>query len=61
MHFNNRHMAIHGSEVADEFGFSREDQDKWALNSRDESRKRYGRTANSTTRFSRSLSRKGKK
>lgn len=31
--FYNRHMAIHGSEVADEFGFSREDQDKWALNS----------------------------
>ncbi|MGC7871422.1 thiolase family protein [Desulfosporosinus sp. SYSU MS00001] len=28
-----RHMAIHGSEVADEFGFSREDQDEWALHS----------------------------
>jgi acetyl-CoA C-acetyltransferase len=26
-------MAIHGSEVADEFGFTREDQDEWALNS----------------------------
>jgi acetyl-CoA C-acetyltransferase len=31
--FYNRHMAIHGSEVADEFGFSREEQDEWALNS----------------------------
>jgi len=31
--FYNRHMAIHGSEVADEFGFTREDQDEWALNS----------------------------
>jgi len=31
--FYNRHMAIHGSEVADEFGFSRQDQDEWALNS----------------------------
>jgi acetyl-CoA C-acetyltransferase len=31
--FYNRHMAIHGSEVADEFGFTREDQDKWALRS----------------------------
>ena len=31
--FYNRHMAIHGSEVADEFGFSREEQDQWALNS----------------------------
>lgn len=29
----NRHMAIHGSEVADEFGFSREEQDEWALHS----------------------------
>lgn len=28
--FYNRHMAIHGSEVADEFGFSRADQDEWA-------------------------------
>jgi len=26
-------MAIHGSEVADEFGFTREEQDEWALNS----------------------------
>ncbi len=31
--FYNRHMAIHGSEVADEFGFTREDQDEWALKS----------------------------
>ncbi|AFQ45106.1 thiolase family protein [Desulfosporosinus meridiei] len=29
----NRHMAIHGSEVADEFGFSREELDEWALHS----------------------------
>ena len=29
--FYNRHMAIHGSEVADEFGFTREDQDNWAV------------------------------
>jgi len=29
--FYNRHMAIHGSEVADEFGFTRADQDDWAL------------------------------
>jgi acetyl-CoA C-acetyltransferase len=28
--FYNRHMAIHGSEIADEFGFTREDQDEWA-------------------------------
>lgn len=28
--FYNRHMAIHGSEVGDEFGFSREEQDEWA-------------------------------
>lgn len=28
--FYNRHMAIHGSEVADEFGFTRQDQDEWA-------------------------------
>jgi acetyl-CoA C-acetyltransferase len=28
--FYNRHMAIHGSEVADEFGFTRQDQDQWA-------------------------------
>ncbi len=31
--FYNRHMAIHGSEVADEFGFTRQDQDEWALRS----------------------------
>ena len=31
--FYNRHMALHGSEVADEFGFSRADQDAWALHS----------------------------
>jgi acetyl-CoA C-acetyltransferase len=29
--FYDRHMAIHGSEVADEFGISRIDQDEWAL------------------------------
>lgn len=28
-----RHMAIHGSEVADEYGFSREEQDEWAYHS----------------------------
>ncbi len=28
--FYNRHMAIHGSEVSDEFGFSREEHDEWA-------------------------------
>ncbi|HOO00441.1 MAG TPA: acetyl-CoA C-acyltransferase, partial [Syntrophales bacterium] len=28
--FYNRHMAIHGSETADEFGFTKEDQDEWA-------------------------------
>ncbi|MCL1919131.1 MAG: acetyl-CoA C-acyltransferase [Peptococcaceae bacterium] len=28
--FYNRHMAIHGSEVADEFGITREDMDWWA-------------------------------
>jgi len=28
--FYNRHMAIHGSEVSDEFGISREDMDWWA-------------------------------
>ncbi|MDD5234370.1 MAG: thiolase family protein [Syntrophales bacterium] len=28
--FYNRHMAIHGSEVADEFGFTKDDQDEWA-------------------------------
>jgi len=31
--FYNRHMAIHGSEVGDEFGISREAQDTWALHS----------------------------
>ncbi|HPK54345.1 MAG TPA: thiolase family protein, partial [Smithellaceae bacterium] len=31
--FYNRHMAIHGSEVADEFGFTRQQQDEWAYNS----------------------------
>lgn len=31
--FYDRHMAIHGSEVADEFGYSREEQDEWALHS----------------------------
>jgi acetyl-CoA C-acetyltransferase len=31
--FYDRHMAIHGSEVADEFGFSRQEQDEWALHS----------------------------
>lgn len=28
--FYNRHMAIHGSETSDEFGFTREDNDWWA-------------------------------
>lgn len=28
--FYNRHMAIHGSETADEFGFTREELDEWA-------------------------------
>ncbi|HMB32210.1 MAG TPA: thiolase family protein [Desulfohalobiaceae bacterium] len=31
--FYNRHMAIHGSETSDEFGFSREENDQWALHS----------------------------
>ncbi len=31
--FYNRHMALHGSEVGDEFGFTREDQDEWAYHS----------------------------
>lgn len=31
--FYNRHMAIHGSETADEFGFTREEQDEWAYRS----------------------------
>ena len=29
--FYNRHMALHGSEVADEFGFTRADHDEWGL------------------------------
>lgn len=29
--FYNRHMAIHGSETGDEFGFTREEHDEWAL------------------------------
>lgn len=31
--FYDRHMALHGSEVADEFGYSRAEQDEWALHS----------------------------
>ena len=31
--FYNRHMAIHGSEVGDEFSVTRQDQDEWALRS----------------------------
>lgn len=31
--FYNRHMAIHGSEVAREFGLDREPQDRWAVRS----------------------------
>ncbi|MCK5793767.1 MAG: acetyl-CoA C-acyltransferase [Anaerolineales bacterium] len=31
--FYQRHMAIHGSEVSDEFGYTREDQDEWAYHS----------------------------
>ncbi|WP_061213187.1 thiolase family protein [Syntrophomonas wolfei] len=31
--FYNRHMAIHGSETSDEFGFTREDNDEWGYNS----------------------------
>lgn len=31
--FYNRHMAIHGGEVAKEYGISREEQDEWALRS----------------------------
>ncbi len=31
--FYNRHMAIHGSEVSDEFGFTREDNDEWGYTS----------------------------
>ncbi|NLK52049.1 MAG: acetyl-CoA C-acetyltransferase [Syntrophomonadaceae bacterium] len=29
----NRHMAVHGSEVAQEFGITRQEQDEWALRS----------------------------
>ncbi len=29
--FYNRHMAIHGSETSDEFGFTREDNDEWGF------------------------------
>jgi acetyl-CoA C-acetyltransferase len=29
--FYDRHMAIHGSEVGDEFGLTREEHDEWAL------------------------------
>ncbi|MDI9569715.1 MAG: thiolase family protein [Pseudomonadota bacterium] len=31
--FYNRHMAIHGSETADEFGYTRQDQDEWGYQS----------------------------
>ena len=31
--FYNRHMAIHGSETSDEFGFTREENDEWACHS----------------------------
>lgn len=31
--FYDRHMAVHGSEVAKEYGISREEQDEWALRS----------------------------
>jgi len=31
--FYDRHMAIHGGEVANEYGVSREEQDEWALRS----------------------------
>jgi len=31
--FYDRHMALHGSETSDEFGFSRQDNDEWALRS----------------------------
>jgi len=33
--FYDRHMAIHGSEVAKEFGLSRQEQDEWALRSQE--------------------------
>lgn len=31
--YDGRHMAVHGSNVAAEYGISREDQDQWALRS----------------------------
>lgn len=31
--FYQRHMALHGSEMSDEFGFTRQDQDEWAYHS----------------------------
>jgi acetyl-CoA C-acetyltransferase len=31
--FYQRHMALHGSETSDEFGFTREENDAWALHS----------------------------
>lgn len=31
--FYDRHMAVHGSEVGDEFGITRQEQDEWALRS----------------------------
>ncbi len=31
--FYDRHMAVHGGEVAKEYGISREEQDEWALRS----------------------------
>ncbi|MEF8889288.1 MAG: beta-ketoacyl synthase N-terminal-like domain-containing protein, partial [Desulfohalobiaceae bacterium] len=31
--FYDRHMALHGSETSDEFGFTRQDNDEWALRS----------------------------
>ncbi|RLC31593.1 MAG: acetyl-CoA C-acyltransferase [Deltaproteobacteria bacterium] len=31
--FYQRHMAIHGSEVGDEFGYTREEHDEWAYHS----------------------------
>jgi len=33
--FYDRHMAVHGSEVAAEFGISRQAQDEWALRSQE--------------------------
>lgn len=33
--FYDRHMAVHGSEVAAEYGISRQAQDEWALRSQD--------------------------